>query len=679
MQPNNPRRNQLKALPLAACLLFCVIAVSIRSTASEPCRSGDIVSGMSLKPDGKSFLITYRNGLTDYWEINGRLPQHPYQFAGHTDKVLSTAFSPDGKTIATGSRDGTVKLWDVVSGALLRTLQMEAAYADSMFVLFTPDGETLLTTEPEGLRIWDVSSGSLIWALRINHIYEIQFLPDNKTIMIMGEELSLWDIQTGKRLLVIGGYQLQLTSVALAPDGKTVLTGNYDGTARLWDLRTGKIIHIFGTPEEHYNAILSTALSSDGKFAAMGFYDGVVTVWNLQSGMELYTISLDSQVSKIAYAPDGETFLTATLTAVQLWDASSGKLLATFDANNAAFTPDGKMIIGLKNTPTSVKIQLWDAESQILLHISPEYEQITSVSYTPDGSAVLIGHVDGTADLYDLHSDKLLQEFPGNTLHTNVVSAMTYSPDGQTILTASWDGSAKLWDSQTGVLLRTVGTTSGGIAFSPDSKTVLTSDIGQLASGGLVPNTVSGGGAQLWDVSSGALIRTFKQSDGVASVAFAPDGKTILTGGGSIARLWDVQSGEILHELKTNGDAKILLVAYAPGGDILFIGGYGVAELWDARSGQRLRTFPQPVEYITSVAFSPDGKTVLTAEWNGRVKVWNVQSGTLLYTLAWLTVNGETRVAYLPDGKTALTSSWDGLLQLWNVPSHTLIKTFCWS
>jgi WD40 repeat protein len=176
------------------------------------------------------------------WELATR--QTLLTLKGHTGDVNSVAFSPDGKRALSGSDDWTLRLWDLATGETMKTLTGHAKEVRA--VAFSPDGKRALSGSLDGtLRVWDLTTG--------------------QTLLTRAAEAS-W-------------------SVAFSLDGDRALLGNYDGTVRLWDLNTGQIVKILaastiGRPEAAVNrAVMSVAFSPDGKRALSGDFDGTVRLW----------------------------------------------------------------------------------------------------------------------------------------------------------------------------------------------------------------------------------------------------------------------------------------------------------------------------------------------------------------------------------------------------------------
>ena len=129
-------------------------------------------------------------------------------FKGQMAGVNSVAFSPDGKIILTGSSDSTAVLWDVASGRALQTFSGHPF--DVFSVAFSPDGKTILTGgADQTAALWDVASGA---KLRTFNFIGVRIFRNSHS------------------------YLDAVNSVAFAPNGKAILTGSADNTAKLWDI-----------------------------------------------------------------------------------------------------------------------------------------------------------------------------------------------------------------------------------------------------------------------------------------------------------------------------------------------------------------------------------------------------------------------------------------------------------
>ncbi len=314
-----------------------------------------------------------------------------------------------------------------------------------------------------------------------------------------------------------------------------------------------------------------------------------------------------------------------------------------------------------------------DAPSTTLLRtFTGHTAMVNSVAFAPDGKAILSGGNDHQAILWNLASGQVLRTFTVPLF----VSSVAFAPDGKTMLLGT-DPGAILWNVTTGARLRTVrGSDTAyvfGVSFAPDSKTVLAGLGHNDSMGGDYNTEFADDVAILWDVASGRKLRTFSgHRDWVRGVAFAPDGKTILTGSyDTTAILWDVASGK--HVRTFGAPGRVTSVAFAPDGKTFVTGGAdklngsgnNTAILWDVASGQALHTFRGHTDWLTSVAFAPNGKTVLTGSADGTAILWDAAGGFPLRVFR-ATSGGIYSVAFAPDGKSVLACD-ELTLKLWDI------------
>jgi WD40 repeat protein/tetratricopeptide (TPR) repeat protein len=217
----------------------------------------------------------------------------------------------------------------------------------------------------------------------------------------------------------------------------------------------------------------------------------------------------------------------------------------------------------------------------------------------------------------------------------------------------------RLWDAATGQSAGRTLQHQGplwSVAFSPDGHTVLT--------GGM--------DGRLWDAATGQSTgRTLQHQGPLWSLAFGPDGKTLLTGSVDGTALWDAATGRPIG--RTSNQHGVRAVAFSADGKTVLTGSAGgTARLWDAATGQPLgKPFPHQ-DTVFAVAYGPDGKTVLTGSRDGTARLWDAATGRALAKplqhQSWVLA-----VAFSPDGKTVLTGSDDKTAQLWDaVTGHPL-------
>jgi WD40 repeat protein len=239
------------------------------------------------------------------------------------------------------------------------------------------------------------------------------------------------------------------------------------------------------------------------------------------------------------------------------------------------------------------------------------------------------------------------------------VGSVAFSPDGNTLAVGGYK-EVRLLDSRTGQTLDRFAGAAGlvrSVAFSPDGKWL-------AAGGGLCQQW---GEIQLWDIHSRKLLRTMRgHHDCIYSVAFSPDGKLLASGSyDKLIKLWDPVSGKQLRTLKDHIDA-VFAVAFSPDGKWLASGSQdNSVKIWDVATGERLYTLSDPVDGISTIAFSPSGKQIAAAGYDMHIYIWNLaQTGGTLAQSLIADEGSILQIAWSPDGKRIITSSSDGSIRI---------------
>ncbi|PBC80220.1 PD40 domain-containing protein [Streptomyces sp. 2133.1] len=487
----------------------------------------------------------------------------------------------------------------------------------------------------------------------------LAFAPDGRTLVTASDDhtVKLWDSAGHRLLATLVGHVAGVNAIAIAPDSRTLATAADDSTVRLWGLTTHRAKAVL---TGHKGAVNGVAFSRDGHTLATAGADRTVRLWNTSSHKPEHTITgLSGAINAVAFSPDGHTLaMGGDDGRTRLWNVKTHRWTATVTGHTDAvdtvvFSPDGHTLATAGNDGSA---KLWTASGNRLKKTLSVYDSAApALAFAPDSRHLVTASPVGVGgisvwDTRTGHKTATLGETPAR--------AVAWRPDGRTVAVVATSRHAGLWD------LRTHEVSSSGffsaqrnffaIALRPDSNVVAAAGYGKITS---------------WDTARQRYISDFRTPDYVQAEAFTPDGRVLATATSSKTMLWSYPTGRLLATLDSH-NTTVTGLEISPDGHTLAAAGYDhTVRLWNLATRHTISVLTGHPDSVQAIAFSPDGKTLASAGDDRTIQLWDVTTGR---RKAILTGHTNTLFAldFSPDGKTLASAGDDRTIRLWNVASH---------
>ncbi|MDO8848943.1 MAG: TIR domain-containing protein [Coriobacteriia bacterium] len=502
-------------------------------------------------------------------------------------------------------------------------------------------------------------------------------------------QAALWDpLQYPFTRATMTGHSQSVSDVELSPDGKFAVTSAGDGTARVFDTTTGEQLRVLESEDGH-----KVKLINDAEFADGGRLVVTMTAFANVTGGSLACV----------------------------WDVATGELVTTLVHNDFSFgapliSPDQTLIVTCgagEFGDWGNKLVVYDAATGNELRTLDDLTDLPhSAVFSPDGTRVAAGCLDGSVVIWDVATGGVLRRLEG---HSESVYGVAFSPDGAQIATASSDATLRLWDSATGQQLGSTdcGNTLGLVLFSPSGERVAvkrdpdevvvvdaqtwsqvyvlkkslesgsslweSEDVAFSPDGALLLSAAPDGSAQVNDSLLGGLVLSLRgHASTVTSVAFSADGKQAITGSeDETARMWDLVAGQAIVSIKPAPNPPYVSsletgMLSSDGARIVVLLADGTGAVYTADTGEQEYALTEDSGRITFAGFSPDGALLATFSEDGPPTLWDAATGEKARELSTSSDRSMSNCQFSPDGKYLLAAegkNGEWSVHVWEVAS----------
>lgn len=710
-----------------------------------------LISTLQFSPDGQ--ILAAGTGIHDsgvyFWDV--KAGKRKRVLRGHVGGIKVIRFSPDGQRIATGGVNGMIQIWDVNQVKPPRVIRGHEISISA--VAFTNDLKWLISSDRlYGAKLWSLEERieEPEFVSYSSSLYDVDFSRDGKLIGMAGwHGMTVAETSTGKTILQSeseGKRGYRANDIIFTPTSQVIVAGHGVNSLRdikssgdtpfhvvLWNLDKAEATPVYPDLKNEAQAL---DVSPNGRFIAVKIIkEPGIRIWDCESQQHKTTLKIGvNEAYGLKFLPDQQTLLAVSPTGILYFDTKSWSLIKQrrdqrrLLGSSLSLSPDGHYLainafagstsildtrqseiianfrghitpgVTVAFSPDGHTLATAGKDGKIVLRHVPSwqemgvlengFENFRALAFSPDGSWLVAGGggTPGGRKHFLFEASPVQQEWDLSG-HSNLIRELALSPDGATIASASHDGTVKLWDTCHWSRLGTLPDHKGlvtGVAFSPDGRLLATInydwDVKAEYKGGLT----------LWDRKTGKPVWTSQNELPLFSLAFTPDSRSIVTGGGESnageLRIWNCKSGK---NQQVEGDFNLIsCLQFSPDGGRLAVGeGYfnpragkmsdGGHKLYQlSENGKLSLLYDNHYEFcgVASLSFSRDGKFLLTGSWDSAIQIWDATTNEAVGELTGH-MGSIRAIRFSAEGNRIATAGSNRSLKIWDWPTRKLQMT----
>lgn len=497
------------------------------------------------------------------------------------------------------------------------------------------DGRYLATGSIDNdIRIWDLENKLERFILKGHEgdVETLDFSKDGKYLASGSTDgkIILWNALSGKKLVTLTGHQSNVKSVIFHPNDSLLLSAGSDKVIRVWEIPSGKLQRTFG---EHTQSIYALALNSKGEKLISGGLDQKIKLWDFKTGaLEKVLAETQYPVFDLEISPNDSLVLSAGGSKfedkgeLKVWSFISGNLITDLEGHQAEiyqarFSPNGLNIISAGGSDIRSELKYWNVQNEVLVrNLEGHISRVRAVVFDKTGKQIISGGGENSGNIselkiWDTDTGSFLQSLEG---YVSPVKALAVNQQGDWMASGYADGTIRLWNLKNATqsyFLKRHKKSISDLVFSPSQQ--------------LLASTAEDGLSLIWDFSKQdslaqpKIIKEWQEAFPNQSLAFSPDGITLAMAGVGDIYLVDIPTLAIKDTLTNAHDLFVYGLIFSADSKTLWSAGYDKkVKIWDLTQKKLIKVLSHP-DPVLCIDKQTSEANWLSVCYDSKIRLWN--------------------------------------------------------